>query len=225
MKAYDSEPVSTGKDLSSTIAKDEVQEPTAYELDCFYGELSKVGKPAILSLISRFSDNYVPLCKQGVLSMPLTDLFKPEYMALSYPDLLAKCEECFCSIAISCDQSKALRKILVIKLALRHGSSKELAESASRFKAAACTNPAQPSQSLFKAICYPDNQKFYTKQMYWECVHEKTAFRAYISQQETEHTQFHLDPVDLLCIFLTHSWELLQMVQSVVSVVVLVLLK
>lgn len=110
MKTCDSEPVSTGKDLSSTIAKDEAQEPTAYEFDCFYNELSKVGKPAILSLVPRFSDSYVPLCKQGVLPMPLTDLFKPEYMALSYPDLLAKCEECFCSIAISCDQSKSIEE-------------------------------------------------------------------------------------------------------------------
>ena len=128
MKTYDSEPVSTGKDLSSTIAKDEVQEPTAYELDCFYGELSKVGKPAILSLISRFSDNYVPLCKQGVLSMPLTDLFKPEYMALSYPELLAKCGSACAVLPSHVIKAKALKKMLVIKLALRHGSSKELAE-------------------------------------------------------------------------------------------------
>ena len=29
---------------------------------------------------------------------------------------------------------------------------------------APCTNPAKPAQSLIKAICYPENQHFYTKQ-------------------------------------------------------------
>ena len=187
------EPVSTGQDkIESSSTRDcKSQEPTACELASYYSELSKDGKPAILSVIPGFSDNYVPLSEQGVLPCPLTDLFKAEYMGLSYPDLLTKCEEYFCSITISPEQSKNIEKNTrdqaCSKIWFKQRGGRV---TASRFKAAACTNPAQPSQSLIKSICYPENQHFYTKQTSWGCVHEKTAYRAYISQRETDHTRF-----------------------------------
>ena len=43
--------------------------------------------------------------------------------------------------------------------------------TASKMKLAARTNLAQPSQSLIKAICYPENQ-FHTKATTWGCEHE-----------------------------------------------------
>ena len=34
----------------------------------------------------------MPLCEQGVLPPPLTNMFKADYMQLSYPELLKKCD-------------------------------------------------------------------------------------------------------------------------------------
>ena len=133
------------------------QEPTASELASLHSELSKIGKPAILSVIP---DTYVPLCEQGVLPCPLTGLFKAE---------------CFGSVTISPEQCKNIEKHTRDQASTKTWfQQRDGRVKASRFKAAACTNPAKPAQSLIKAICYPENQHFYTKQTSWGCEHEKT---------------------------------------------------
>ena len=41
------------------------------------------------------------------------------------------------------------------------------------------TNPAQPSQSLIKSICYPHLFKINTKAVTYECKHEDDAIKTY----------------------------------------------
>ena len=48
----------------------------------------------LLSLVPEYSEAYVPLCLQGVLPLSLNNCFyKKENLDLTYPHLLAKCEE------------------------------------------------------------------------------------------------------------------------------------
>ena len=73
--------------------------PSAEELSCFYEALSKTGKPALLTLYSKYSDSY--LLDYSMLSMLLTSLFDEKCIELSYDALLRKCEEAFDKIQVS----------------------------------------------------------------------------------------------------------------------------
>ena len=59
--------------------------------------------------------------------------------------------------------------------------------TASKLKAAACTNLAQPSLSLIKTVCYPERHKFHTQATEWGCEHEKTARDAYLKKAKNSH--------------------------------------
>ena len=183
----------TPEDLNSIHKLRHLTEPTATELDSFYTSLSKIKncKPGILSVIPRFSHCYMPLCKQGVLPPPLSDLFLKEHLNLPYTDLIQECERCFCNLTITPEHCKNIEKHT------RDQSNSKLwfqqragRITASHFKSAACTDPALQSQSLIKKICYPENHYFHTKQTYWGCAHEKTTYIAYINQSDTQHTGF-----------------------------------
>ena len=69
--------------------------PSEEELQKLYAQLSKSGKPVLLSIVPTHSDSYVPLYESGVLPKPLTQLFSPVYLDLTYPELLSTCEQVF----------------------------------------------------------------------------------------------------------------------------------
>ena len=68
-------------------------EPTEEELQTLYRDLAAAGKPALLTLVPGYSDEYVPLSEKGVLPKPLTDLYNADYMDLAH--LLVQCEEVY----------------------------------------------------------------------------------------------------------------------------------
>ena len=124
-----------------------------------------------------------------MLPRPLTDLFKEEYMDLSYPDLFHKYEELFHTIKITPAQAKSIeektRGQFLSKVWFQQWAGRV---TASKMKLAARTNLAQPSQSLIKAICYPENQ-FRTKATTWGCEHENDARLQYISLMAKDHAE------------------------------------
>ena len=83
------------------------------------------------------------------LSTPLSSLFNERCSELLYPELLVECEEAFERIQVSESQAKN------IEIATRDQAQSKVwfmcrtgRVTASKFKSAACTNMAQPSQSL-----------------------------------------------------------------------------
>ena len=84
--------------------------PSEEELNSLYTKLSKVGKPAILSLEPEFCDSYVPLCMRDIIPQPLTCLFDKDYLNLAYPDLLDKCEEVYNSYVLSPEQAERIEE-------------------------------------------------------------------------------------------------------------------
>ena len=91
----------------------------------------------------------------------LSTLYNQKYLELPYNELLSKCSEVYNSLTVDVEQASRLeeliRKQAKSKLWFRYRAGRV---TASRFKAAASTNVAQPSQSLVKAICYPESQQF-----------------------------------------------------------------
>ena len=73
-----------GVSISTNASK-----PTDSEMEQFFANLSLCEiQPAILSLIPKYSDTYVPKLSLSTLPQPLTSLHKSDYMKLEYNDLL-----------------------------------------------------------------------------------------------------------------------------------------
>ena len=115
-------------------------------------------------------------------------LFKEEFTALKYDDLLLNREMAFNSLSITEDQAKQIETTTCdqvhYKLWFRY---RAVCVTASKFKAAASTDQSQPSQLLLKAICYHESFKFNTAVTRWGCEHEKTVRDAYIKKATGNH--------------------------------------
>ena len=60
------------------------------------------------------------------------------------------------------------------------------------------TNPAQPSQTLIKSICYPNLFKVNTKAVIYGCKHEADAIKAYEAEMIKSHVDFKLSQCGLV---------------------------
>ena len=133
---------------------------------------------------------------------PLSMLHKPAYMELEYHELLEACE------AVKVDITKEMA--LAIEKETRLQSNSKLwfkyragHVTASRMKAVCHTDPTNPSQSLVKAICYPEMFCFTSKQTAWGCRHEKSAWEIYTQTVKGEHTNLSVCDPGLL---INHNW-------------------
>ena len=54
------------------------------------------------------------------------------------------------------------------------------------------TNPAQPSQSLIKSVCYPHLFKVNTEAVLHGCKHEADAIKAYEEEMKNSHADLKL---------------------------------
>lgn len=166
--------------------------PTVAELDLFFTSLSIAGsKPAILSLIPKYADKYIPKILSSEFPLPMIELHKPEYLKLSYHELLKVCETV--SVNVTEANAKAVEKETKVqhntKLWYKYRAGRV---TASRMKAVCCTNIANPSQSLIKCICYPEAFAFISKQTTYGCKHEKQAKERYCANIKKRHTKFEV---------------------------------
>ena len=153
-----------------------VPSPSKEEISSFFQDLSRTGKPALLSIIPEYSDTYV--VDHSVMSEPLSALFGEEYMDLSYDILLQKCESVYNALKITEEQARniegATRDQAFSKKWFRYRAGRV---TASKFKAAAHTDLSQPSQSLLKAICYPESYSYLAQLHSGHCLPVSTSSR------------------------------------------------
>ena len=176
-------------------------EPTDDEMVLFFSNLSLCDtKPAILSLIPEYSDNYV--LKSSSRSLPLTALQKPEYLSLDYHDLLNVCE------SVTVDINDEVAQLIEEETRLQSKSKlwykyRAGRVTASRMKSVCHTNLSNPSQSLIKTICYPEAFSFISKQTDWGCKHEKEARKMYMKISKSHHKEFEVTENGL---FINPQW-------------------
>ena len=165
--------------------------PTDEELGDLYKVLATCGKPAILSIVPNYCDDYMPAYVKGTVPPPLTNLFKEEYVALPYTELLDRCNQCFSDIKVTPAQAKIVeestRSQAKSKIWFQQRSGRI---TASKLKAAVRTDITHPSRSLIMSICYPQSQQFHCKATQWGCKHEQTARDTYIALKEKLHQNF-----------------------------------
>ena len=164
--------------------------PTDEEVDEFFESLGALStKPAILSLIDPYSDNYVPKSMNEDLPMCLLNLLKPEYLKYSYGDLLQVAKQC--KITVTSEQIEAAeretRSQSKSSLWFRMRSGRI---TSSVFKRVCHTDLATPSISLIMQICHPELTKFSNSATMWGCDHEKVAIDQYQSISKHSHQDF-----------------------------------
>lgn len=172
-----------------------VKFPTQTEMDTFCANLNKSSiKPVALSLIQPYSDQFVSQSR----SIPtIPDLFDNKNLKLAYPDLLKKCfsvEICLSNeeiLQIEKDTQNQAKGSAFFRHRAGHiGAS---------VSGAVCrTNPAQPSQTLIKSICYPNLFKVNTKAVIHGCKHEADAIKAYEAEMVKSHVDFKLSQCGLV---------------------------
>ena len=161
--------------------------PTSEEQKSFFSSISGTAvKPAVLSLVTPFNEQYT--CKEiDNVPMPLPDsLFKEECIQLDYIELLQQCQQI--SVEVTPDECQAIetstRKQSQSKVWYQQRAGRI---TASNLKSACKTNTAKPAKSLVKSICYPEAHKFSTAATRWGREHEGRARKAY----QIQINQFH----------------------------------
>ena len=153
---------------------------TDSEMVTLFENLSLGGtRPAVFSVISGYSEPFIPKFMLPTFPKPLMSLRQPEYVDLGYDELLALSEtillEMTAEMSLSVEKETRLQSQSRLWFTFRAGRV-----TASRMKSVCNTNPANPSQSLIKAICYPEEFKFDSKQTAWGSKQEKIAQEIYL---------------------------------------------
>ena len=131
-----------------------------------------------------FRISFVPLCRRGIISKPLTTLYKPEYLKLSYPQLLSQCEVVFNFYSVTADMPKNVEKHTRGQALSKFWFQQRAGQvTTSKLKAAVSTNMAQPSISLIKALCYPESNHLKSEATSWGCDHEKSPITVYTTKE------------------------------------------
>ena len=169
--------------VSSTcapLAASQVESPSAAELNSLYEVLCKVGQPVALSLVPNYSEPFIPLCAKGVLPKPLTELYRKSYTTLPYHTLLEKCDEIYEAYYITSELAQSIEEMTRSQAKSKLWFQQRAGRvTASKLKAVISSATSQPSQSLIKAVCYPESACFKSKATSWGCTHEKEACAKY----------------------------------------------
>ena len=143
-------------------------------------------KPAVLAVTPGFCDAYVPVSLAPELPMVLSDFYQPDNLSLGYNELL--------QVAVSTDISVTSLQTVAAEKNTRGQSASRLwfhlrtgRVTASKFRRACHTDPANPSLSLIMSICHPEAFRFQTAATAWGCQHEKTAMEKYREQSMLSH--------------------------------------
>ena len=169
-----------------------VQQASTHDLQCFYHQLSKCSsKPAILSLVPQYAQEYIPKSSLPNFLKPLQSLHQPKFQQLNYADLLTACNDVI--LHLTKEMAEAVERSTHdqsnSKLWYKYRAGRV---TASRMKAVCKTNASLPSQSLIKSICYPEAFRFTTSATKWGCDHERSARDAYQKLQEKKHINFSI---------------------------------
>lgn len=169
-------------------SKPEIPEPSVEELQHLFRNLASSGrKPALLSLVSEYSDAYVPKVQSAKYPKVLTELRDQKALSMNYKDLLDRCSQ------ITIEVTK--EEIMNVETSTRKQSEEKLwyefragRVTASKMKAVCHTDFTNPSKSLIKSVCYPARNKFTTAATKWGTANELVAKTKLISVLNTNET-------------------------------------
>ena len=208
-----SSPISKKKELDNSSSSPQpprscqyqlkLTRPSSTELQSFFKNLTQCDtKTAVLSVVPQYAEQYIQKSRSSEYPTTLTSLYDSKYLSYSYTKLLNVCDTV--NITVNRNMAAAVQKETVKQAASKSWFKIRAARvTASRMKQACRTDPAMPSQSLVKAICYPDVYQFSTKGTRWGCEHEIQARTKYEAIQSRSHTKLSVEESGLI---LHPSW-------------------
>ena len=118
-------------------------------------------------------------------------MFDENYLQMNYTNLLQECQKIQLRIS---DAEIQLIERETLNQARESSFYWHRAEriGASQSKEASHKDPSQPSQSLIKAVCYPNVFKFSTAATRHDCKHEPLVIKEYEKQMKSEHENFQV---------------------------------
>jgi hypothetical protein len=165
--------------------------PSPSQIKTFFDQLHKCeSHAAILSLTTPYNKNFLPKTDLSSLPEPLTQLYSAELNSVGYQTLLAKSIDIFQKMDISSEQAKLIEEVTKSQsksplwFQMRAGRI-----TASKFYKACHTDPASPSVSLIKEVCY--GSSFTSKATTWGCTHENEAVSQY-KQVSITHAELEI---------------------------------
>ncbi|KAH3717963.1 uncharacterized protein LOC127855462 [Dreissena polymorpha] len=180
--------------VSARKPKKKIPAPTTEELNDFFSALKLSGKkPAVLSIVPGFSDDYVPVVKKVHLPKLLNGLRNKDWDHLYDEEIRDKCCSIFPNICvtdeevINCEKLTKEQSYSNIWFDLRAGRI-----TASNMKAVCRTDESNPSKSLIKKICYP-HDKFSNNATKWGTQNEKKATRQCCEVLSTSHSNLRVE--------------------------------
>ena len=177
------------KHCNSPAKKTDLKAPSQGEVSCFFRNLSKTkGQPAILSIVDNYSENFIPKSlDQENFPKVLTELYSQDCIGMNFTELYQKCSKI--KLTVTQRQANNVQKETQqqskCKAWYRFRAGRV---TASKLKDACHTNPANPSLSLIKTICYPEiTSKFSTAAIKWGKDKECDALKAYVEYMKSRH--------------------------------------
>ena len=143
-------------------------------------------EPSVLAIVPQYCEKYIHASLDKDLPMVLSDLYKSDNLTLGYDNLLQLALET--RLKVTSDQSKAVETKTRDQANSRiwfHMRAGRI--TASKFKTACCTDPANPSKSLIMSVCYPELFRFKTEATKWGCRHEQLALEIYSNKTQHEN--------------------------------------
>ena len=176
---------------SSDSCLNHCEQPTEEELSLLFEAISLAGtRPATLSIVDPYSDNYVPKSSQSVFPKPLKSLYDISYMQLKYHELLEVCE----SVSLSLEFTERMSQLVEKETRSQAKSSLWFKYrgrvTASYMKSVCHTDSANPAQSLIKSICFPEEFAFTSKPTSWGLKQENIARELYLKHIAPNHDCF-----------------------------------
>jgi len=188
-KKHLDEAIATGTQTTPSRVRQHKEVPPMSETELinFLHEINKGQvKPAIMSIVQPFSDNFIPKEAQCMYPKLLSDLFDEEIHQLPLCEVRKQCNEL--KIEVTASQIEALeqstRGQFMSKLWQKHRTGRI---TASKFKAVCHTNSTQPAPHLIRSICYPDLRKLKSIQTSWGLTYEPKAKHQYIAAMKKNH--------------------------------------
>jgi len=164
--------------------------PSATEMAGLFEKLDTTKfKSPLLSFEDQHFEAFLPTSHNVATISELAD---QKYLDMSYDDLLEECSK------VEVQLSDSERKLIEEDTRDQARGSSFFKHRAGRIgasisKQASATNPAVPSKSLIKTICYPKIFSFTTAATEHGCKHEKQAIAEYRKMMETKHKNFKVE--------------------------------
>ncbi|KAL1481489.1 hypothetical protein MTO96_034446 [Rhipicephalus appendiculatus] len=164
--------------------------PREDELLKFFSSLSKSeGRPALLSLTEKFADSYIPLAMKYP-KLLLRNLRRTQCPS-SWEDVQAECRKVFQDFSVTPDVCALIEKQTKAQSASSKWHQFRTGRiTASNAGAVFATSLTEPSKSLLKRLCYPQECRFLTAATEWGKKKEAAGRMAYVEAMQKHHIGF-----------------------------------